>query len=106
MGIIESDPVSSLMLLFHSKVIFVKLLLRRNEMFDFITWFLTLKAPIKTAADDKFFNVFLNFRKKKGMIIHENLQPADDSHEISFLIFFFFFFEKAGKFEIVVCCKL
>ena len=51
---------------------------------------LTLKAPIKTAADDKFFNVFLNFRKKKGMIIHENLLPADDSHEISFLICFVF----------------
>ena len=26
--------------------------------------YLTLKAPIMTAADDKFFNIFLNFWKK------------------------------------------
>ena len=36
------------------------------------------------------------------MIFHENRLPADDSHVISFLIYF----EKAAKFEIVVCCKL
>ena len=34
------------------------------------------------------------------MIFHENLLPADDSHEISFLSVIF---EKAAKFEIVVC---
>ena len=27
--------------------------------------FLTLKAPITTAADDKFYNIFLNYRKNK-----------------------------------------
>ena len=35
-----------------------------------------------TAADDKFCNIFLNFRKIEGMIFHENRLPADDSHEI------------------------
>ena len=45
---------------------------------------LTLKAPI-TTADDKFCDIFPNFRKK-GMIFHENRLPADDSHEISCLI--------------------
>ena len=58
---------------------------------------LTLKAPFPTAADDKFCDIFLNFPKKYGMI-------ADDYHEISRLICFFF--EKAAKFEIVICCKL
>ena len=37
------------------------------------------------------------------MILHENHLPAEDSHEISFLIEYF---EKGTKFEIVVCCKL
>ena len=61
------------------------------------------KAPITTAADDKFYNIFPKFRKK-GMIFHENRLPTDDSHEISCL--FCHFFEKAAKLEIVVCCKL
>ena len=43
-------------------------------------------APITTAADDGFCNIFPNFRKKSGMIFHENRLPADDSHEISYLI--------------------
>ena len=30
---------------------------------------LTLKEPITTAADDKFFNIFRNFRKKISMRI-------------------------------------
>ena len=33
-----------------------------------IDYCLTLKAPIKTAADDKFCDIFNNFRQKKGMI--------------------------------------
>ena len=45
---------------------------------------LTLKGPIKTAADDKFCDIFPNFRQNQEMILHEN--PADDSHEISCLI--------------------
>ena len=28
-------------------------------------WYLTLKAPITTAADDKFSDIFPNFRKNK-----------------------------------------
>ena len=53
-----------------------------------ISGMLSLKAPITTAADNKFFNVFPKFKKKLGMIFHENLLPADDSHEISCLIYF------------------
>ena len=56
---------------------------------------LTLKAPIMTAADDKFCDIFPNSRKKYGMIFHENRLPADDSYEISCLICYF---EKATKF--------
>ena len=36
-------------------------------------------------------------------IFLENRLPADNSHEISSLLVIF---EKAAKFEIVVCCKL
>ena len=48
---------------------------------------LILKAPIMTAADDKFCDIFLNFRKIEGMIFHENRLPAEDSHEICHLLF-------------------
>ena len=54
-----------------------------------------------TAEGDKFFAIFLNFRKKICMIFHENRLPADESHEISCLIF-----EKTAEIEIIVCCKL
>ena len=47
---------------------------------------LTLKAQITTAGDDKFHDIFPNFRKKEGMIFYENCLPADDSHKTSFLI--------------------
>ena len=47
-----------------------------------------------TAADDKFCNIFPNFRKDYGIIFHENPLPADDSHEISFLICYLW---KSGK---------
>ena len=50
---------------------------------------LALKTPITTAADNKFCNIFPNFRKKLGMVFHENCLPADDSHEISCLICYF-----------------
>ena len=50
---------------------------------------LTLNAPITTAADDKFYNIFLSFQQKMGMIFHENRLPADDSHEISCIICYF-----------------
>ena len=55
---------------------------------------LTLKAPITIAADDKFCDIFPNFRKKYGMMFHENRLPADDFQEISFLICYFL---KSGK---------
>ena len=50
---------------------------------------LTLEAPITTAAEDKFRDIFPNFQKKEGMIFHENSLPVDDSHEISCLICYF-----------------
>ena len=50
---------------------------------------LALKAPITTAADNKFCDIFPDFRKKSGMIYHENRLPGHDSHEISFLICYF-----------------
>ena len=50
---------------------------------------LTLKAPFTTAADDKYCDFFPYFRKKLGMMFHENRLPADDSHEISCLICIF-----------------
>ena len=48
--------------------------------------YLTLKAPITTAADDNFWDTFPNFGQKQGMILHENHLPADDSREISCLM--------------------
>ena len=50
---------------------------------------LTLKAPIMTAADDTFCDIFFNFRTKYGMVFHENLLLADDSYEIPCLICYF-----------------
>ena len=62
---------------------------------DIRTECLTLNGPITTAADDKFCDIFPNFRKKEGMIFHEN-------YLLTCLIFSIF--EKSSKFEIVVCC--
>ena len=50
---------------------------------------LTFKAPITTAADDKFGDIVLSLLKKLGMIFHENRLPADNSHEISCHICYF-----------------
>ena len=69
---------------------------------DFI---LGSKAPIMTAADDKFCDTFLNFRKKnkqQEMIFHENRLPAKILMKYTLIVIF----EKATKFETVVCCKL
>ena len=71
---------------------FVKMLLRHFVSLSIVeaevnTIDLTLKAPITTAADDKFCDIFPNFRQKQGM-------PADDSREISCLIGYFC---KSGK---------
>ena len=61
---------------------------------------LALKVPIPTAADDKFCNISPNFQTKYGMIFHENQTSLMKYHAL------FVIFEKAAKFEIVVCCKL
>ena len=68
---------------------------------DFI---LGSKAPIMTAADDKLCDTFLNFRKKKQqeMIFHENRLPAKILMKYTLIVNF----ERATKFETVVCCKL
>ena len=71
----------------------------KGSILQYVRPSLTLKAPITTAADDKFSDLFPNFRQKLGMILHENRLlarlPADDSHEISCLICYF---EKVAKF--------
>ena len=62
---------------------------------------LTFKAPITTAADDKFCDIFTNYQQKEGIILHENRLLADDCQEISFLI------SKIRKdvAKFVVCCS-
>ena len=67
---------------------------------------LTLKAPITTAADDKFWDIFANFRQKLGMILYENRLPADDSHEIRGLSKKFIEFVNKSKSTSVVAFKL
>ena len=64
---------------------------------------LTLKAPITTVADDKFYDIFLNFRKNKVWYLMRIVcqQTILIRYHALFVIF-----EKAIKFEIVVCCKL
>ena len=49
----------------------------------------TNKAPITTAADDKFCYIFPIFPITECMIFHENRLPADDSQKISCLIGYF-----------------
>ena len=68
---------------------------------DFI---LGSKAPIMTAADDNFVTPFLIFEKNKQqeMIFHENRLPAKILMKYTLIVIF----EKATKFETVVCCKL
>ena len=68
-----------------------------------ISTILTLKAPITTAADDKFWKILLNFRKNKVWHIIRIVcqQTILMKYHALFVIF-----EKAAKFEIVVCCKL
>ena len=61
-----------------------------------------MKVPITIAADDKFYDIFLDFGGKYNLIFHVNHLPAGDSHEISSINWFL----KAGViFENVVCCK-
>ena len=57
---------------------------------------LTLKAPITTAADDKFCDIFPIFDKNK--VCQQTILMK--YHALLVI------FEKAAKFEIVVCCTL
>ena len=63
---------------------------------------LTLKAPITTAADD-FGNIFPNFRQKKVWYYMRIVCQQTILMKYHALLVIF---EKAAKFEIVVCCKL
>ena len=47
---------------------------------------LTLKIPITTEANSKLWDIFLIFEKKSALKFHVNHLLADDSHEISSLI--------------------
>ena len=58
----------------------------------------TLKAPITTAADDKFCDIFFNYQKKIRYDISWEILMK---YRALFVIF-----EKAAKFETVVCYKL
>ena len=64
---------------------------------------LTLKAPITTAADEKFCDIFPNFQKNKVWYFMRIIckQTIFMKYHAIFVIF-----EKAAKFEIVVYCKL
>ena len=55
-----------------------------------MTVILTLKEPIRTAADDSHKHFFIVFEKKKGLMFHVTPLPrlAEDSREMSSLIFF------------------
>ena len=65
--------------------------------------FLTHKGPITTAADDKIATSFLIFDKNKVLYFMRIVcqQTILMKYHALFVIF-----EKAAKFEIVVCCKL
>ena len=64
---------------------------------------LTLKAPIMTAADNKFCDIFPNFQNNKVWYFMRIVcqQTILMKYHALFVIF-----EKAAKFEIVFCCKL
>ena len=49
---------------------------------------LTHKAHLKIAADENFKCCCFFKNNKYGMIFHKNRLLADDSHEISYLIYF------------------
>ena len=63
---------------------------------------LTLKAPIMTAADDKFCDIFPSFRKNKVWYYMRIVcqQMILMKYHALFVVF-----EKAAKFVIVVCWR-
>ena len=63
----------------------------------------TLKTPITTAADDKFCDNFLNFRKKK---IEYFMRIVCQQTILLKYHALFVNFEKSATFETVVCYKL
>ena len=61
------------------------------------------KAPFTSATDNKFSNIFPKFRKNKVWYFMRIVCQ----HTILMKYHaFFVIFEKAAKYEIVVCCKL
>ena len=65
---------------------------------------LTLKVPIMTAIDDKFCDIFPNFRKKNEVWYFMRIVCGQTILMKYYALFVIF--EKAANFEIVVCCKL
>ena len=63
---------------------------------------LTLKAPITTAADEKFFYIFPIYEKKEWYFMRIVCQQTILMKYQSLFVIF----EKAAKIEIVVCCNL
>ena len=63
---------------------------------------LTHKAPLIMCSLQQFQKAFFK-NNKYGMIFHENCLLADNSHEISYLIFFSKLMKYVAKF--VVCCS-
>ena len=62
-------------------------------MYNFIAGY-PLERQQRLQQTTNYATSFLIFKKKKGMIFHENRLPADDSHEMSCLICYF---PKGGK---------
>ena len=61
---------------------------------------LTIKVPIKTAADNKLYDIFPNFRKEWYFIRIVCQQTNFIKYHALFVIF-----EKEAKFENAICCK-
>ena len=79
----------------------VKTAIAVDHLVAFETLGLTHRAPITTAADDRFGNIFLIFERNKAWYFMR-MQTILMKYHALFVIF-----EEAAKFEIsVVCCKL
>ena len=65
--------------------------------------YFNLKAPITTAAYNKFCDIFPSFRQTK--LLYFMRIVCQQTIYIKYHAFFVIF-EKAAKFDIVVCCKL
>ena len=65
--------------------------------------FLTIKAPITTAADNKFSDIFPNLRKKNKVYF---MRIVCQQTILMKYLALFVIFEKASKFEFVICCNM